>query len=136
MQHLISKKGSFSLLSISRNGVEDGQAQCCQNCERVILNFAEISDGQNTYIVGTECAKTLCNEEGRKTAKGFELWQKRMAFYTDQDPAIIFRKSRRAPDHWIEVVQPRRNGSLMGIDWMKDHHGTFPLSMLAEPGDD
>lgn len=131
MDKLIAGKGSFSLLSITKGGTDSGFAVCCENCGRVILNHARITDGATVYTVGTDCAKTLCDEPGRKSAKGFELWQKRIEFYTNQDASIIFRKKQGVPAHWVEVLQPIGGGKFLSIDWLKDHHGTFPASMLS-----
>lgn len=48
----------YDLLSSWQSSMEAGN--CCQNCGRVIANCAEIQSIHGKFVVGMDCAKTLC----------------------------------------------------------------------------
>ena len=52
----------YRVISISRTGVDGGNATFCEHCGRVIFNFAIIQSRatNNKYRVGLDCMHTLC----------------------------------------------------------------------------
>jgi hypothetical protein len=49
--------------SISRKGIEGAEiAFCCENCGKIIINYATVTDGQKSYIIGLDCKKTLIDK--------------------------------------------------------------------------
>lgn len=57
-------KQEYELISVTRQGMESGTALVCEDCGRVIFNFAVIrgkEDGKK-YTVGLTCVKKLLNK--------------------------------------------------------------------------
>jgi hypothetical protein len=55
---------NLKVLTISRKGMFDESAMvfCCDNCGRVIVNYAEVTDGEKMYTIGLDCKKTLIDK--------------------------------------------------------------------------
>lgn len=53
----------LTVKEIYRTGMfGDNVVQCCENCGRPIVNFAEVTDGEQDYIIGLDCKKTLIDK--------------------------------------------------------------------------
>lgn len=55
----------YRVISISRQGVNGGNATFCEHCGRVIFNFAIIQSRTSSkqYRVGLDCMHTLCKTD-------------------------------------------------------------------------
>lgn len=57
---MLSTTDSYKVLSITKGGIESGNACSCDNCGRLIVNMASIQNQQGVkYIVGLDCVKKL-----------------------------------------------------------------------------
>ena len=53
------KNKNLTVISISRKGIFESQNTfCCDNCGKLIINYATVTDGENKYIIGLDCKKT------------------------------------------------------------------------------
>jgi hypothetical protein len=49
--------------SISRKGIFDcDMAYSCENCGKTIVNYANVTDGKKSYIIGLDCKKNLIDK--------------------------------------------------------------------------
>lgn len=78
------KNKNLTVISISRKGIFDTQnAFCCDNCGKVIINYATVTDGQKKYIIGLDCKKNLIDKQiladlkSENHEKQYEAKQKR-----------------------------------------------------------
>lgn len=56
-------KEKYTVVNISRVGIENSIGFCCENCGKTLANHATIKDTKNkTYIVGLDCLKKLTND--------------------------------------------------------------------------
>ncbi len=137
MQNLKHLQGKLKLIEVHRPGIENGIAQSCENCGRTILNFAKVEHDGKKYTIGTECAKTLCDKDGAKDAKGYEIWRERIEFFTKQPFDFRFERHDVNEDY-INVlafmVRPRVSMEKKWylIDTLRDKKQTFPKIMLHE----
>lgn len=137
MQNLKHLAGKLKLIEVHRPGIENGIAQCCENCGRTILNFAKVEHDGKMYTIGTECAKTLCDKDGAKDAKGYELWRERIEFFTKQPFEFRFVPNPINKDY-VDVeafmVKPRfsMDKKWYFVDTLKDKKHTFPKILLHE----
>lgn len=137
MQKLKHLAGKLKLIEVHRPGIENGIAQSCENCGRTILNFATVEHDSKKYTIGTECAKTLCDKDGAKDAKGYELWRERIEFFTKQPFEFRFEKHDTNPEYinvFAFMVRPRVSMEKKWylIDALKDKKQSFPQIMLHE----
>lgn len=66
----------YKVISISRTGIDGGNATFCENCGRTIFNFAIIRNMANNskFRVGLDCMHTLCkknNTQARQLSINF-----------------------------------------------------------------
>lgn len=53
----------LEVVSISRKGLFDSDmAYSCENCGKTIVNYANVTDGTKSYIIGLDCKKTLIDK--------------------------------------------------------------------------
>lgn len=77
---------NYKIKSITYSKLEDGLATCCDNCNKVITNIAQLEDSLNKeWKVGLDCAETLSSikndfDEYWKLEAAKETFQKGKSF--------------------------------------------------------
>ena len=58
------KNKNLTVISISRKGIFDSEnVFCCDNCGKIIVNYATVTDGEKKYIIGLDCKKNLIDKQ-------------------------------------------------------------------------
>ena len=58
------KNKNLTVISISRKGIFEAEnVFCCDNCGKVIVNYATVTDGEQKYIIGLDCKKNLIDKQ-------------------------------------------------------------------------
>jgi hypothetical protein len=68
---------NLEVKNISRKGIEGSDmAYCCDNCGKTIVNYATVSDGFKTYIIGLDCKKNLIDKKFLDGLKSNDFMEK------------------------------------------------------------
>ena len=104
--------------TISRKGIEGADmVYCCDNCGKTIVNYATVTDGNKSYIIGLDCKKTLIDKEilagltSTDYVKKYEAKQYRAEL--NNISKFLLESSREGvyidaniKDNWLRVVNP------------------------------